>query len=72
VFAAPKSFASALVAQGAHRGRGLGLSAQAGRVEIASIAALGELWGWERSRTSKAIFRWKRAGFIAREEGTDE
>jgi hypothetical protein len=30
------------------------------------------LWGWERLRTSKAIFRWERAGFIVREEGTDE
>ncbi len=27
------------------------------RIEIKSIAALGALWGWERSRTSKAVTR---------------
>jgi len=32
------------------------------RIEIKSIAALGALWGWERSRTSKAVTRWEAAG----------
>src|SRR5260370_3255982 len=43
---------------------------QAGRIEAASITALGEGWNWERSRTSKAVVRWARTGRIEREPGT--
>ena len=43
---------------------------QAGVIEAASITALGEGWNWERSRTSKAVIRWERAGHIEREPGT--
>jgi hypothetical protein len=43
---------------------------EAGRIEVESIATLGALWGWERSRTSKAVTRWERAGIIVREPGT--
>jgi hypothetical protein len=43
---------------------------KAGRIEAASIAALGEGWNWERSRTSKAVIRWERADRIEREPGT--
>jgi hypothetical protein len=43
---------------------------QVGRTEVESIAALGKSWGWERSRTSKAVIRWERAGHIVREPGT--
>src|SRR5260221_10120617 len=43
---------------------------RAGRIEAASIARLGEGWGWERSRASKAVIRWERAGRIEREPGT--
>jgi len=39
---------------------------QAGVIEAASITALGEGWNWERSRTSKAVIRWERAGHIER------
>ena len=38
---------------------------QAGVIEAASITALGEGWNWERSRTSKAVIRWERAGHQA-------
>jgi hypothetical protein len=40
-----------------------------GRVEVESITALGKAWGWEQSRTSKAVTRWERAGHIMREQG---
>src|SRR5258705_6452651 len=43
---------------------------QAGVIEAASITAVGEGWNWERSRTSKAVIRWERAGRIEREPGT--
>src|SRR5260370_14569969 len=42
---------------------------RAGRIEAASITALGEGWNWERSRTSKAVIRWERTGRIEREPG---
>jgi hypothetical protein len=42
---------------------------RAGRTEAASITALGKPWGWERSRTSKALIRWGDAGLIERETG---
>jgi hypothetical protein len=41
-----------------------------GRIEAASITALGKAWGWKRERTSKALIRWEGAGRIEREEGT--
>jgi hypothetical protein len=44
---------------------------EAGRIEAASIAALGRMWGWKRERTSKALIRWEGAGHIQREEGPD-
>jgi hypothetical protein len=47
----------------------LALLCEAGRIEAASIAALGRMWGWERSRTSKALIRWEKAGRINRENG---
>jgi hypothetical protein len=40
-----------------------------GRVEVASITALGRTWSWEQSRGSKALTRWERAGHIVREQG---
>jgi hypothetical protein len=40
-----------------------------GCVEVESITALGKAWGWEQSRTSKAVTRWERAGHIVREQG---
>jgi hypothetical protein len=40
-----------------------------GRVEVESITALGKIWNWTQSRTSKAVTRWKRAGHIVREQG---
>src|SRR5258708_3422464 len=43
---------------------------QAGRIEAASIAALGRMWGWKRERASKALPRWERTGRIERERGT--
>jgi len=43
---------------------------QAGRIEAASIAALGRMWGWKRERASKALPRWERTGRIEREPGT--
>jgi hypothetical protein len=33
-------------------------------IEVDSYAALGLVWGWERSRTSKAVKAWVRAGDI--------
>jgi hypothetical protein len=47
----------------------LGQIRHAGRIEVASITALGRLWNWEQSRTSKAIIRWGKAGHIVREAG---
>ena len=44
---------------------------EAGRIEAASIAALGRMWSWKRERTSKALIRWEGAGHIQREEGPD-
>jgi hypothetical protein len=41
---------------------------EAGVVEVASIAALGRMWGWKRERTSKALVRWEGAGCIERED----
>jgi hypothetical protein len=43
---------------------------RAGVIEAASITALGERWNWERSRTSKAVIRWERAGRIVRDPET--
>src|SRR5260370_7398469 len=43
---------------------------QAGRIEAASIAALGRMWGWKRERASKALPRWERTGRIERDPGT--
>jgi hypothetical protein len=40
-----------------------------GCVQVASITALGKAWGWEQSRSSKAVIRWERAGHIVREQG---
>jgi len=42
---------------------------RAGRIEAASITALGRSWGWKRERTSKALIRWEGTGRIEREEG---
>jgi hypothetical protein len=39
-----------------------------GAVEADSYASLGDLWGWERSRASKAVKAWVRAGEIEIEE----
>src|SRR6267143_4453985 len=44
---------------------------EVGRIEAASIAALGRMWGWKRERTSKALIRWEGAGHIQRDEGPD-
>ena len=44
---------------------------EVGRIEAASIAALGRMWSWKRERTSKALIRWEGAGHIQREEGPD-
>jgi hypothetical protein len=44
---------------------------EAGRIEAASIAALGRMWRWKRERTSKALIRWEGARHIQREEGPD-
>jgi hypothetical protein len=35
-----------------------------GEVTVDSYAALGLVWGWERSRTSKAVKAWARAGDV--------
>jgi hypothetical protein len=35
----------------------LGQIRHAGRIEVESIAALGRLWNWEQSRSSKAVIR---------------
>jgi hypothetical protein len=40
-----------------------------GRVEVESITALGKIWNWTQSRTSKAVTRWERADHIIREHG---
>src|SRR5258707_12681032 len=40
-----------------------------GRVEVESITALGKIWNWTQSRTSKAVTRWERADHIIREQG---
>jgi hypothetical protein len=40
-----------------------------GCVEVASITALGKIWLWTQSRSSKAVIRWERAGHIMREQG---
>src|SRR5258708_15721440 len=37
-----------------------------GRVEVESITALGKVWNWTQSRTSKAVTRWGRASHIMR------
>src|SRR5712671_6046161 len=39
-----------------------------GTVEAESYAALGDEWGWERSRASKAVKAWAAAGQIGLEE----
>ncbi len=38
-------------------------------IEVDSYAALGAAWGWERSRTSKAVKAWREAGKITVEQG---
>jgi hypothetical protein len=35
-----------------------------GTIDVSSYAALGDLLGWERSRTSKAIRTWQKAGRV--------
>jgi hypothetical protein len=47
----------------------LGQIRHAGRIEVASITALGRIWNWEQSRASKAVIRWRKAGHIVREAG---
>src|SRR5260370_20556564 len=68
VFEFPRGRAKSL-SEAEALGRLLDQIRREGCVEVASITALGKIWNWTQSRTSKAVTRWERADHIIREQG---